>query len=65
MLESQNVIGVSLVQVSMLKHEGMISVYRGFIPTLLGIMPYASISFFTFETSKQQFRVSMAFNEAD
>lgn len=47
---------LSYRQVSMLGHEGMISVYRGFVPTLLGIMPYASISFFTFETLKQQYR---------
>lgn len=46
---------LSYRQVSMLRHEGMISVYRGFLPTLLGIMPYASISFFTFETLKQQY----------
>lgn len=45
----------------MLGHEGMISVYRGFVPTLLGIMPYASISFFTFETLKQRYRVGCLF----
>ncbi|KAL8272749.1 hypothetical protein Esti_003299 [Eimeria stiedai] len=42
--------------VALLKHDGLVSVYRGFVPTLLGIMPYASISFFTFETLKQHFR---------
>ncbi len=27
--------------------------YQGFLPTILGIIPYAGVSFFTFETSKQ------------
>ncbi|OEH79499.1 mitochondrial carrier superfamily protein [Cyclospora cayetanensis] len=41
--------------VSMLRHEGAASLYRGFLPTILGIVPYASVSFFTFETLKQRF----------
>ena len=44
----------------MFKHEGVASVYRGFLPTLMGIMPYASISFFTFETLKQQYHVGFS-----
>lgn len=27
--------------------------YQGFVPTILGIIPYAGVSFFTFETAKQ------------
>ncbi|XP_026193354.1 mitochondrial coenzyme A transporter SLC25A42 [Cyclospora cayetanensis] len=49
---------LSYHQVSMLRHEGAASLYRGFLPTILGIVPYASVSFFTFETLKQRFLVS-------
>lgn len=30
--------------------------YQGFFPTILGIIPYAGVSFFTFETLKQHLR---------
>jgi solute carrier family 25 protein 16 len=30
--------------------------YQGFFPTILGIIPYAGVSFFTFETTKQQIK---------
>ena len=30
--------------------------YQGFIPTILGIIPYAGVSFFVFESSKQYLR---------
>lgn len=32
--------------------EGVSSLYRGFAPTLLGVIPYAGTSFFTYETAK-------------
>lgn len=32
---------------------GLGGFYQGFVPTLLGIVPYAGVSFFTFESSKQ------------
>ncbi|CAH8871049.1 unnamed protein product [Trichobilharzia szidati] len=33
--------------------EGIYSLYRGFSPALLGIIPYAGTAFFTFETLKE------------
>jgi solute carrier family 25 protein 42 len=38
---------------SMVAEGGVRSLYRGMAPTLLGIMPYAGISFGTYETLKQ------------
>ncbi|EDO38453.1 predicted protein [Nematostella vectensis] len=37
------------------RDEGMRTFYRGYVPTLIGIMPYAGISFFTYETCKKAF----------
>ncbi|KAG9486476.1 mitochondrial coenzyme A transporter SLC25A42 [Eleutherodactylus coqui] len=37
----------------MSKEEGLKSLYRGFNPTILGVIPYAGISFFTYETLKK------------
>lgn len=47
------------LQVALLGYEGISSLYRGFVPTLLGVIPYASISFFIFETLKQHYRVGL------
>ncbi|GAB6031990.1 hypothetical protein CHUAL_010367 [Chamberlinius hualienensis] len=33
-------------------NEGILTLYRGFAPTLLGVIPYAGTSFFTYETAK-------------
>ncbi|XP_044126505.1 mitochondrial coenzyme A transporter SLC25A42 [Bufo gargarizans] len=41
------------VFIRMSKEEGLKSVYRGFNPTILGVIPYAGISFFTYETLKK------------
>lgn len=38
---------------SMSSESGVLSLYRGMAPTLLGILPYAGISFATYETLKQ------------
>ncbi|CAL1142177.1 unnamed protein product [Cladocopium goreaui] len=37
-----------------LKEEGISSLYKGIRPTLLGIMPYAGLSFMAYETLKAQ-----------
>ena len=44
---------------SILKDLGNLrNVYRGFVPTVLGIIPYAGVSFFTFDYLKKNFRIS-------
>lgn len=42
----------SLIEVFMKigKHEGLIGFYKGFIPTIVGVIPYAGVSFFTYGT---------------
>ncbi|XP_042297611.1 mitochondrial coenzyme A transporter SLC25A42 [Sceloporus undulatus] len=35
------------------QEEGLKTLYRGFAPTILGVIPYAGLSFFTFETLKK------------
>ncbi|CAJ1060244.1 LOW QUALITY PROTEIN: mitochondrial coenzyme A transporter SLC25A42 [Xyrichtys novacula] len=35
------------------QEEGMRTLYRGFSPTILGVIPYAGITFFTYETLKK------------
>eukprot|EP00795_Rhopilema_esculentum_P003802 gene3802-15088_t len=37
--------------------EGFRTFYRGITPTILGIMPYAGISFFTYETLKSSYHL--------
>ncbi|KAM4709917.1 mitochondrial coenzyme A transporter SLC25A42 [Discoglossus pictus] len=37
----------------MSRDEGLKTLYRGFAPTILGVIPYAGISFFTYETLKK------------
>ncbi|XP_075681592.1 mitochondrial coenzyme A transporter SLC25A42 isoform X2 [Rhinoderma darwinii] len=41
------------VFIRMSKEEGLKTLYRGFNPTILGVIPYAGISFFTYETLKK------------
>lgn len=38
---------------SMYREQGVRSFYRGMAPTLLGILPYAGLAFFVFESAKQ------------
>eukprot|EP00920_Eleutheroschizon_duboscqi_P025978 GHVT01064208.1.p1 GENE.GHVT01064208.1~~GHVT01064208.1.p1 ORF type:complete len:329 (+),score=53.08 GHVT01064208.1:216-1202(+) len=45
-------------QVTLVSYEGWGSLYRGLGPTLLGIFPYAGISFLTFETLKARVKRS-------
>eukprot|EP00064_Thunnus_orientalis_P003173 superscaffoldBa00000251_g3182 len=35
------------------REEGLKTLYRGFTPTILGVAPYAGLSFFTYETLKK------------
>lgn len=35
------------------RDEGVRGMYRGYVPTVLGVIPYAGASFFTYETLKQ------------
>ncbi|KAG2464435.1 S2542 protein, partial [Polypterus senegalus] len=35
------------------QEEGLPTLYRGFTPTILGVIPYAGLSFFTYETLKK------------
>lgn len=37
------------------KENGTRALYRGFVPTVLGVIPYAGTSFFTYETLKQKY----------
>lgn len=36
--------------------EGLGAFYRGFIPTIVGVIPYAGVSFFTYDTLKRHYR---------
>lgn len=36
----------------MIKEDGARSLYRGFVPTIAGILPYAGLSFYTYDTFK-------------
>ena len=35
------------------RDEGLKTLYRGFAPTMLGVIPYAGLSFFTYDTLKK------------
>ncbi|KAK9870371.1 hypothetical protein WA026_007937 [Henosepilachna vigintioctopunctata] len=38
------------------REEGIRTFYRGYIPTMAGVIPYAGVSFFTYDTLKQFFK---------
>jgi len=44
------------VFVKIYQEEGLRTFYRGYIPTILGVIPYAGVSFFTYETLKRLYR---------
>uniref|UniRef100_T1JXF2 RING-type domain-containing protein n=1 Tax=Tetranychus urticae TaxID=32264 RepID=T1JXF2_TETUR len=44
-----------------IKREGPGAVYKGYLPTILGVIPYAGTSFFTYETLKRLHHVEMIF----
>ena len=35
--------------------EGPRTLYRGYLPTVLGVIPYAGVSFFTYDTLKRKY----------
>lgn len=41
----------------MWQQESVLAFYRGYLPTLLGVIPYAGLSFFTYDTLKHHYRV--------
>nr|XP_044997911.1 mitochondrial coenzyme A transporter SLC25A42 isoform X3 [Jaculus jaculus] len=41
------------------REEGLKTLYHGFMPTVLGVIPYAGLSFFTYETLKSLHRVAV------
>ncbi|XP_039766039.1 mitochondrial coenzyme A transporter SLC25A42 [Ornithorhynchus anatinus] len=41
------------VFIRMSREEGLKTLYRGFAPTVLGVIPYAGLSFFTYESLKK------------
>lgn len=36
--------------------EGITVLYRGYVPTILGVIPYAGVSFFIYDTLKRLYR---------
>ena len=35
------------------QEEGFMTLYRGFTPTILGVVPYAGLTFFVYESLKK------------
>ena len=54
--------GLMNVVTKIYREEGLSAYYRGLFPTLLGIVPYAGISFFTYESLKKLY--SDAFHDS-
>ena len=46
------------VVVQTVREKGVTALWRGITPTLLGVVPYAGTSFFTYETLKQQYQTT-------
>ncbi|XP_031556736.1 mitochondrial coenzyme A transporter SLC25A42-like [Actinia tenebrosa] len=53
--QKQKYTGLINAFVRIYEQEGIRTFYRGYVPTLIGIVPYAGISFFTYETCKKLF----------
>ena len=45
------------------REEGLLALYRGLTPTMLGVIPYAGTSFFTYETLKVKLETNVLWNE--
>lgn len=39
-----------------MREEGIWAFYKGYIPTIAGVLPYAGVSFFTYDTLKMLYR---------
>lgn len=48
--------GLWMMMTTTLTKEGPATFYRGYLPTILGVIPYGGISFFTYETFKKKHR---------
>ena len=46
--------GLPEVFIKIYRVEGMKTLYRGMSPTVMGVIPYAGTSFFTYETLKKR-----------
>jgi len=44
--------GLFSMMKTMVKDSGPLSLYKGFTPTMIGILPYAGISFYTYDSLK-------------
>ena len=42
---------------STVRSEGILGLYRGIGPTLFGILPYAGLKFYVYQSLKQQYRM--------
>ena len=40
-----------------LRSEGVLGLYKGIGPTLFGILPYAGLKFYVYQSLKQQYRL--------
>ena len=49
----------------MYREEGLLTLYRGYISTMLGVIPYAGTSFFTYETLKKKYLGMSSFKFID
>jgi solute carrier family 25 (mitochondrial phosphate transporter), member 23/24/25/41 len=47
--------GMGNAFVTMVRTEGAVSLYKGLVPTLIGIAPYAAMNFATYDMLKRQF----------
>lgn len=43
------------VYVKIWQCEGPKTLFRGYVPTLMGVIPYAGMSFFTYDTLKREY----------
>ena len=44
---------LTAVFAKIVKNESFLNLYRGFVPTVIGVIPYSGFGFFTYETLKR------------